>query len=229
LASISGFPSFTSRDNVLGGYADNRRVKDLILSEFEVDHIDLREDDKQANLHWSPKSGNRLWQGILPQKEQKRLRVEQLMQVTGRFAVSHGVRYRAMVLQTSDDLSIEGTSTACGLTGAAQTYIFKGNRLHQMLSDSYQALEAGQMSEAEFAFVLVVLNLFKGEGWTTNQNMRARLFKQLRQQISQHANVEIGIPAELEELLEDEDIWLFDAMKGERFGGWQFSGNDYFD
>ncbi len=229
LASISGFAPLTEKDNLLGGYADNRRVRDLILSEFEVDRIELREGESQANLHWRPRTGTPIWQGILPKKEEKRQKVEQLMQVTGRYAVSHGIRYRAMVLQISDELEITGSGGACGLTGVAQTYVFKGNTLHRLLLESYQSLEAGNMSEAEFAFVLVVVNLFKAEEWPISPNNRVRLFKQFKQQISQHANAEIGIPADLEEAVEDEKLRLFDAMRGDRLSLWQYSGMDYFD
>ncbi|HEV2133363.1 MAG TPA: ATP-binding protein [Terracidiphilus sp.] len=229
LAAMSGSSLLTNEGDVLGGYADNRRVKDLVISEFEVDRIELQDAKRQANLHWRPRKERQMWKGILPKREEKRQKVEQLMQSTGRYGVAHGVRYRAMVLQESDDVMITGASARSGLAGSAQTYIFKGNGLHELLSESHQGLETGKATEAEFALVLLVINLFLSEGWMTNATNRARMFRQFQQQIGQQSASELRVSAELQELIDGEKYSIFDPLRGDRFNLWHLSGVDYFD
>jgi molecular chaperone HtpG len=229
LASLIGSSVQVPDGDVLGGYATNRLVRSLIFETFEVDRIEFQEVGRQAHLHWRPSSLNRLWRGVLPSQDQTRQRVDQFIQSTGRYGLVHGIRYKAMMLQTSTEVCIVGGSGEYGLSGAAQTYIFIGNPIHTLLGERLDALNRGEINEAEFSFVIVMVNLLLAEGFAESPSIRSRVANQLRQQLSQHSNSEVRIPGELQLLLDGDPISLFDPLKGDRLSLYNQFGVDYFD
>jgi hypothetical protein len=144
LASLSNSTVTIPKGDILGGYSESGLVRQLVLEQFEVDRIELRQADRQANLHWRLVSKDPIWKEILPTSPDRGQRIDLLIQAVGRIGISTGVRYRSLVLQDSDELQVEGAAGECGLIGESRLFIFKGNDVHEAVEKSFESMELGK-------------------------------------------------------------------------------------
>ncbi len=216
LANFIGAEDLTPKESIVGGYAENPVVKELVLGSFEVDQIEILKAKRQVNLHWRNKGDVPLWSSLIPQNIQANQRVGQLIQQFGPQVRLAFPRYRALLFQTSDELAVSGSDEEVGLKGSARTYIFKGNLLHRILQGSLISLNQGEMDPANYAFLLIVVNQLLSNDWMTLEEDRFRTAEVLRQLMGQHLNQQIDFSAELRSLIATSSPRIFDPMRGER-------------
>jgi len=216
LANFIGTEDLTPKESIVGGYAENTIVREVVLGSFEVDQIEILKAKRQVNLHWRNKGNVPLWSGLVPQNIQADQRVGQLIQQFGSQGRLTFPRYRALVLQNSDELAISGFDEEVGVKGSARTYIFKRNLLHQILQRSVISLDQGEIDPANYAFLLIAVNRLLSNDWMTLEEDRLRTAEVLRQVMSQHLNQEITFSDELRALIATSSIRIFDPMWGER-------------
>jgi hypothetical protein len=219
LASILGADYLTAPGNVVGGYAESTLVRELVLGDFEVDRIEFIRAARQANLHWRALSAARIWKSIIPSASAANQRVSQLIQQFGRIASVGTPRFRALVLQDSDELSISGMDGECGLMGSARSYIFRGNQIHALISRALADFEDGAIDATSYAFAVIMTNFVISDQTHTTGESRLRAAESLRQMLVQTGQIRFDdrpITAEFREIIEHPPTPLFDPMRGER-------------
>jgi len=217
LATFLQSDDMTPDGSLLGGYAENTLVRELVIGDFEVDRIELLQAKRQANLHWRALSNARIWKSIIPTTAEENQRVSQVIQQFGRNIGVMTSRYRSLAIQDSDGLCIEGSDGECGLKGSARSYIFCGNQIHTVISDSFAALESNKIDAANFAFVIIIINSLLSQEVDSVEDNRLRVAENMRQMISQNLGVEISFSTELKDVILHPPILLFDPMRGERY------------
>jgi hypothetical protein len=219
LLSLLGAENLTPKGDVVGGYAENTLVRELVLGDFEVDRIEFIKAARQANLHWRALSGARIWKSIIPSEPAANQRVSQLIQQFGRVGGVAVPRFRALVIQDSDELSLSGLGGECGLQGSARSYIFRGNQIHGLISRALADFESGAIDAANYAFAVMMFNLVISDQTYSTDESRLRAAENLRQVLVQTGQVrvdEILLSVEFREIIEHPPAPLFDPMRGER-------------
>jgi hypothetical protein len=219
LVSLLGADNLTPHGSVLGGYAESTLVRELILDDFEVDRIEFVKPARQANLHWRALSEARIWKSIIPSTPIANQRVSLLVQQFGRIAGGSVPRFRALVIQDSDDLCVSGLNGECGLMGAARSYVFRGNQIHTLISKTLADFENGEIDAASYAFTVIMFNyLLSDQTYSTDEN-RLRTAENVRQNLVQTGQIridEMPLSAELREIIMHPPASMFDPMRGER-------------
>jgi len=221
LASLLGVGDLTPKGSVVGGYAESILVRELVLGDFEVDRIEFIKATRQANLHWRALSAEKIWKGIIPSTPTANQRVSQLLQQFGRIGSGIIPRFRALVIQNSDELCIAGLNGECGLRGSARSYIFRGNQIHSLLSKALDDFESGEINASNFAFVIIMVNILISDQSDPTDENRLRVAESLRQMLIQTGQIradEVVFSAGLRDILAHPPSTLFDPMRGERFG-----------
>lgn len=216
LADFIGAGDLAPKEGIVGGYAENTAVRELVLASFEVDQIEIHKGKRQVSLHWRNRGEVPLWAGIIPKDPEANQRVIQLLQQYGRQAGSAYPRYRTLVLQNTEELEISGSGDEVGLKGSARTYIFKGNSLHQLLRRSLASLDRGELDPANYAFLLIIANLLISSDWRPLEEDRLRNAEFLRQLMTQNLGREINLSDEIRALIAAPPPPLFDPMRGDR-------------
>jgi hypothetical protein len=219
LTSLLNEEDMIPKGDLIGGYAESALVRELVLAEFEVDKIEILQTQRQANLHWRAHRNERIWKGVMPTGAEASQRVSQLLQQFGRQGGVNVQRFRSLVLQNSDELAISGFAGECGLKGAARSFIFRDNQIHDSLSKTLRAFEDGEIQAPDYTFVIIAINTLLSADIDSRDEIRIRLIDSVRHVMRQSLNVEIAFPPELRELVAHPPT-LFDPLRGERFYGY---------
>jgi len=213
-------------ENLLSGYAESYRVRDLLFERFDVDQVSIDHSQRRVDFHWTTKTDLELWKSLMPRKGIERNRLNQLTQVIGQ--TGRGARFSAIVLQNSDSVKISGVDGECGVRGTAKTYIFKENDLHSLAAQYLKEVEAGRRDITQYLFLIGAINMWMDEGVFVSEAIRQRNLEAFRQNLSQQAGMQITISDEINSVLLNANLKLFNPMKGERFGvgyGFDLIGN----
>ena len=212
---------------LLTGYSDSFRIRDLLFEKYEVDEIKIHWSPLQAILHWRKKTKDEIWASVYPEGLTARDRVAQIMQ-SGRVA-NVTLHYRLLVFQKSGRLKVEGVNGELGLQTYGLLYIFSGNKTHEVLSTSFEAFYKKEISAEAYALVVTAVNHLISRDGPKEPHRRLKLLEQLVNQVNQHTVEKVSAPLSLTDLFADTaDYSLIDLTLGER-SDWINKNSGVFD